>query len=110
MAIPEITLRRIKRWCDSFAPKEIWDQVKYEYAVINSYIVTIVEVRPPWNDEGKHTRFPIARLRYNQRRNERSLYWRDRNLKFHEYDIAPTQLVDEMLDYIKNSRDPVFFG
>ena len=44
------------------------------------------ECRPPWRegDGAKWTRFPIARLRYVKARREWSLYWRDRNLKFHE--------------------------
>ena len=110
MAIPELALRRINRWCDSLAPEEIWDELKYEADVTNNYLVTIVEVRPPWDGQGEPTRFPIARLRYHQREKQWSLYWRDRNLKFHEYDIASTPLVDDLLDYIQNSGDPIFFG
>ena len=47
------------------------------------------------------TRFPIARLRYTQSKKIWTLYWRDRNLKFHLYEAAaPTQTIDELLDEI----------
>ena len=50
--------------------------------------LTIAECRPSWrNDTGTEwTRFPIARLRYTTAARQWSLYWRDRNLRFHRYD------------------------
>ncbi|MCI1642638.1 MAG: DUF3024 domain-containing protein [Actinomyces sp.] len=109
MALPELDLMRIKLWCDDKVPKHLWDQVKVEADITDRY-VTIVEVRPPWDGQGDHTRFPIARLRYTKTTGLWSLYWRDRNLKFHEYDIAPTVHVQDLLDHIGNSGDPIFFG
>ena len=108
MAIPEITLRRIERWCDALVPDPFKDELRYEFAVTNNYIVTILEVRPAWNGVGGPTRAPVARLRYI--RKQWSLYWCDRNQKFHAYDIEPSLLVDDLLDYIENSNDPIFFG
>lgn len=40
----------------------LWDQVKVEADVSDRHI-DIVEVRPPWDGVGEHTRFPIALLR-----------------------------------------------
>lgn len=109
MGIPQIDLARIRRWCNARVPQHLWDQVKVEADVADRH-VTIVEVRPPWDGQGEPTRFPIARLRYTKSTKLWSLYWRDRNLKFHAYDIAPSLLVDDLLDYIENSADPIFFG
>jgi len=44
----------------------------------------VLECRPPWR-EGfgtEWTRFPTCRFRYTKVREQRSLYWRDRHLKF----------------------------
>ncbi len=42
---------------------------------------------------------PIPRLRYTRSRNRGSLYWRDQNLKFHEYELAdPTPDTQDLLD------------
>ena len=75
--------------------------------------LTILECRPPWRPEygPEWTRFPIARLRYTKTRKEWALYWRDRNLKFHLYDLAePTANVEALL--YEDYRDPtsIFWG
>jgi Protein of unknown function (DUF3024) len=85
VAIPETDIHRIQLWCRERVPKHLWPQVKVE-ADVEPRHVTIVELRPPWNGVGDHTRFPIARLRYTSSTGLWAIYWRDRNLKFHEYD------------------------
>ena len=110
MALPETDLARIRRWCDEQVPRHLWEQLRIESDVADRH-VTIVEVRPPWDGKGEHTRFPIARLRWTQVRREWSLLWRDRNLRFHEYDqLAPTPDVQIVLDFLATKRDPMFFG
>lgn len=109
MGISQLYLVRIRRWCDARVPKHLWEQVKVEADVADRH-VTIVEVRPPRGGQGEHTHFPIARLRYTKSIKIWSLYWRNRNLKFHACDIELSPLVDDLLDYIENSGDPIFFG
>ena len=88
----------------------MWPQVKVE-ADVEPRHVTIVEVRSPWDGVGEHTRFPIARLRYTATTGLWRIYWRDRNLKFHEYDRKrPSKNVQGLLDYIADSGDPIFWG
>jgi hypothetical protein len=73
--------------------------------------VTIVEVRPPWDGVGEHTRFPIARLRYTASTGLWAIYWRDRKLKFHQYDRKrPSKNVQVLLDHIADSGDPIFWA
>ncbi len=110
MAIPETDLFRIRRWAEQRVPKELWPEVKVE-ADLEPRHVTIVEVRPPWDGRGEHTRFPIARLRYTAATGLWSLYWRDRNLEFHVYDRKrPTKNVQVLLDYLDSHADPIFWG
>lgn len=110
MAIAETDLARIRRWCDEQVPRHVWDQLRVEADVAERH-VTIVEVRPPWDGKGEHTRFPIARLRWTRARREWSLLWRDRNLRFHEYDrFEPTTEVQAVLDFLAEKSDPIFFG
>jgi Protein of unknown function (DUF3024) len=55
--------------------------------------------------------FPIARLRYTRAAKRWSLYWRDRNPRFHRYDqLPPSPRVDELLQ--EADRDPIaiFWG
>ncbi|MFN8192693.1 MAG: DUF3024 domain-containing protein [Nocardioidaceae bacterium] len=110
MALPEIDLHRIERWCRERVPEHLWDQVKIEADVAPRH-VTIVEVRPPWRGEGDPTRFPIARLRYTSATGLWTIYWRDRNLRFHLYErIEPNRTVQSLLDHIGGGSDPIFFG
>ncbi|MCW2783464.1 MAG: hypothetical protein JWR35_3915 [Marmoricola sp.] len=110
MTLPETDLARIKKWCDSIWPEHMWDQAKVE-ANLGPTHVTIVEVRPGWMGGPESTRFPIARLRYTETTGHWAIYWRDRNLKFHEYQYKrPSKNVQSLLDYIRESKDPIFFG
>ena len=110
MAIPETDLRRIQTWCRRRVPEHLWPQVKVE-ADVDPRHVTIVEVRPPWDGVGEPTRSPIARLRYTVATGLWSIYWCDRNLRFHEYDRKrPSKNVQSLLDHIAESGDPIFWG
>lgn len=97
--LPEIDLVRVQRWVDARndrLPERARGQIVYELDV-DPRSVTIVECRPPWREDlgPEWTRFPIARLRYTKSRREWALYWRDRNLKFHLYDLVePTASVE----------------
>lgn len=109
-AIPETDLFRIERWCREQVPAHLWDQVRVESEVAARH-VTIIETRPFYTGEGDWTKSPIARLRYTASTGEWSIYWRDRNSKFHEYDRkAPSKNVQELLDYIASHEDPIFWG
>ena len=91
-------------------PEDLWAELKVEADVADRY-VDIVEVRPPWDGVGEHTRVPIARLRYTKATGQWAIYWRDRHLKFHEYKRKrPAKNVQALLDYIETSGDPIFGG
>ena len=110
MALPETDLHRIRVRARERVPEHLWPELKVEAYVADRY-VDIVEVRPPWDGVGEHTRFPIARLRYTKSTGMWAIYWRDRHLKFHEYNRKrPTKNLQVLLDYIENSGDPIFWG
>lgn len=110
MPMPETDLLRIGRWCRERVPEQLWDQVRVECDIADRH-VTIVETRRPWDGRGDWTRFPIARLRYTASTGLWSLYWRDRNLRFHEYRRKrPTKNVQALLDHVADSGDPIFWG
>jgi hypothetical protein len=52
-----------------------------------------------------------SRPRYTKSSGQWAIYWRDRNLKLHEYDRKrPTKNVQSLLDWIANRDDPIFWG
>lgn len=110
MVLPETDLHRIRLWARERVPEHLWGQVKVEADVADRH-VDLVEVRPPWDGVGEHTRFPIARLRYTKSTGLWAIYWRDGNLKFHEYKRKrPTRNVQALLDHIGSGGDPIFWG
>jgi len=53
---------------------------------------------------------PVARLRYTKSSGRWAIYWRNRTLKFHEYNHKhkrPTTNVQSLLDWIVNGDDPI---
>jgi len=93
-------------------PDGVRDQVRVEVDVAARYL-TIVECRPPWRaDVGPEwTRLPIARLRYTKVRRQWSLYWRDRDLRFHDYDLVrPTESVEDFLAEVDRDPTAIFWG
>ena len=90
--IPDLDLARVQRWIEgrnAEIPFDARDQIRFEID-LGDRTITVLECRPPWREDfgPEWTRFPICRFRYTKVRKEWSLYWRDRNLKFHEYDLV----------------------
>ena len=65
MTLAETDLHRIHTWARGRVPEHQWPELKVKADVADRY-VDIIEVRPPWDGIGEHTRFPIARLRYTK--------------------------------------------
>jgi hypothetical protein len=110
--LPELDVERVRRWCRQRVPGHLRDQIRVEYDAGRGQL-TIVECRPPWrNDMGTEwTRFPIARLRYTTAARRWSLYWRDRNLRFHRYDqLPPSPHVNDLLQEIDHDPTAIFWG
>ena len=57
------------------------------------------------------TSLPIARLRYTADGKSWTLNWRDRNLRFHIYDLlAPSRRVEDLLTEIDRDPTCIFWG
>ena len=111
-SLPELDVARVQRWCRARVPDSALRQVRVECEVAPRHL-TIVELRPPWRADldPEWSRTPIARLRYTKTTGTWSLYWLDRNLKFHAYDMAPpSPRVEDLL--VELDRDPtcIFWG
>jgi hypothetical protein len=110
--LPETEVARVQRWCQARVPAQVRDQVRVEVDVAERHM-TIVECRPSWRgDAGEEwTRFPIARFRYTKSSRLWSLYWRDRNLRFHEYDRVPASArVEDLLAEVDRDPAAIFWG
>ena len=110
--LPETDVARAERWCRARVPEHVRDKLRVEVDISERHL-TIVECRPPWHDDVRSdwTRFPVARLRYTKATRLWSLYWRDRNLRFHAYDLAaPTERIDDLLAEVDGDPTAIFWG
>ena len=111
-SVPDLDLARIQLYVDARVPSRVAAQVRME-VVVRGTAVTIVESRPPWRaDLGPEwSRFPIAQVRYDPTSTAWTLYWRDRNLRWHPYDrIGPASHIDPLLAEIDADPTAIFWG
>jgi Protein of unknown function (DUF3024) len=115
LAVPELDVARVRRWCAARVPEHALHQVRVECDNALRHL-TIVERRAPWRvDLGPDwTALPVARLRYTATDRMWTLYWRDRNLRFHRfhrYDLlAASPRVDDLLAEIERDPTAIFWG
>jgi len=112
MAIPDTDLARASRWCERRIPAQYRAGLRLELEVAGQAI-TIVERRPPWRPDlhREWSRSPVARLRYNATTRRWTLYWRDRNQRFHRYDLHPLSArLEDLLAEIDRDPTGIFWG
>ncbi len=112
MALPDLDVARVRRWCAGRVPERALHQVRIECDVAARHL-TIVERRAPWREDfgPEWSSFPIARLRYTATSKVWTLYWCDRNLRFHLYDrLAPSDNVQELLAEVDRDPTAIFWG
>jgi hypothetical protein len=112
MSPPELDVARVRRWCTARVPEHARHQVRVECEIGPRHL-TILERRAPWREDSgpDWTSLPIARLRYTAADQSWTLYWRDRNLRFHRYDqLAPSQQVEDLLTELDRDPTCIFWG
>jgi hypothetical protein len=114
MSLPEDDLARVRRWVAEQNERigVHIDEMRVEVDV-DARAVTIFECRPPWREDfgPGWSRREVARLRYTTSTGVWTLYWPDRNSRFHRYDdLAPTPTLDRLLAEIEADPICIFWG
>jgi hypothetical protein len=109
-AVPELDLARIRHYCESKVPQQIRDKVRVEMDV-RGRSVTIFECRPPWQATmTEWSRDRVAQLRYDTESHLWSLYYADRNSRWHRYFDTDPGTLDELLAEIEADPTGIFWG
>jgi hypothetical protein len=109
-AVPELDLARIHQFCDGRVPAHLRDEARVE-ADVRGKSVTIFDCRSPWHPNLTHwSRVPVAQLRYDPASHLWTLYWTDRNSRWHRYDDIDPGTADELLDEINQDPTCIFWG
>jgi hypothetical protein len=104
--VPDLDLARIRQFCAA----HLRDEMRLE-ADVRGKSVTIFDCRPPWHSNlTDWSRLPVAQLRYDPNGHHWSLYWADRNSRWHRYDDLDPGGIDELLDEIDNDPTCICWG
>jgi Protein of unknown function (DUF3024) len=111
VAVPELAVAHIRRFCEKRTPADLRDEMRLE-ADVRGNSVTISDCRPPWDGSpGEWTRMRVAQLRFDPTTQRWTLHWADRNSRWHPYDdLAPTTNLDRVLAEIDRDPTCIFFG
>lgn len=116
MAVPELTravaVREVAAFLDGRVPAHAAHRVRLEFSVRGNAI-TLVERRAPWRPElgPEWSSLKVAQLRYDAGVGAWSLYWRDRNERWHPYRFATASRdVGPLLDEIDRDPTGIFWG
>lgn len=114
MSLPETDIARVRRWVAERNDQigEHIDEMRVEMDV-DARAITILECRPPWREDfgPEWTRQETARMRYTKSTGVWTLYWPDRNCKFHHYeDLDPTPTIGRLLAEIESDPIRIFWG
>jgi hypothetical protein len=80
-------------------------------AAVRGNSVTIFHCRPPWHpDLTEWSKVRMAQLRCSAETHHWSLYWADRNGRWHCYDDLDPSPVDKVLIEIEDDPTCIFWG
>ena len=114
--LPELTRRQAEQvlgaYCEARIPASARDQVRLTVGVRGA-TVTLYEERVPWS--GLHrtewTRTGVAQFRYDEQQLLWTLYWPDRNERWHRFEEAPpSAVIDDLLRVVEDDPTAIFWG
>jgi hypothetical protein len=110
--LPGIDVAVIRQYCERHVPPHALHELRTE-TVLSRGAVTIVECRAPWREDlgPEWTKRGVARLRYTAKDAIWTLYWSDRNGRWHRYDpVGPTPDIRTLLDEVDHDPMGIFWG
>ena len=111
VAVPDLDLHKIRKYAAAKVPVQFQDKIRMEVDV-RGKAVTIVECRPPWHESlgPEWTRHGVARMKYDDVTNKWTLYWADRNGRWHGFDLIDPGSIDEILNEVELDQTGIFWG
>ena len=109
MPIPTSQKQTADRELAAYCDRKILLHVRYKARLVYQWHgirVTLIEQRPWWKDETTWLDSPIAQFRFNYFANDWTLYWQDRNQRWHRYEEHPgSRSLSHLL--IEVDQDPI---
>lgn len=112
--MPELTMKQIEAtlgaFCKERIPPHIRDKVRLEFSFQGNSVL-LNEERPYFQNPSQWTSSPIAKFKFDQKDKTWSLYYPDRNSKWHLYDHAkPSRQFVHLLQAVEQDPTGIFWG
>ena len=102
--------KQLDRYCLEKIPEHAYGKVRLCY-IVKDMAITLFEQQPHFRDIDKWMQANIARMRYSKTFHTWTLYWRDRNNKWHLYDqIPPAADFGRILQELDTDPTGIFWG
>jgi hypothetical protein len=113
MAIPELEKERVsrslERFCDK-VPKHVRDRLTHHFRFVRSD-VELYARRPAYREPGRFMEETVAKFRYNAKRGSWTLFWSDRNLRWHSYEgFVDRRNFLDLLHEVERDPTCIFWG
>ncbi len=100
----------LDRYCDEKTPPHIRRQVCLKYRFDGNAVV-LYEERPQFDRPSQRIELKVARFRYFVGRRDWVLYWRDRNSRWHRYELVPpSKHFQDLLREVDDDPTCIFWG
>jgi Protein of unknown function (DUF3024) len=114
MPLPPLVRRlaevKITKYCDALVPPHLKDQIRHTFGFRGNSL-TLFERRPHFQKKSVWTKLSVAQFRYSIDDRTWTLYWADRNSRWHVYDrIPPASKLDDLLDEVDDDPTCIFWG
>ena len=112
--LPEFEQRLVERLLDRFYDRRLLAHVERQARLahaIRGNAVTLLEIRPDFDDPTAWVKAPIAQFRFNAASGLWSLYWHDRNRRWQRYEaLKATRNFEALLAEVDHDPTSIFWG
>jgi len=114
MALSEFEKEKIEKiftaYCEKKVPLHIRDQFRVEFEIRGNE-VKLFEFRPYWKDTNEWIPQKVARFKKDPGSNSWTLYWTDRNGRWHVFEPYPSSRdITKLLAEVDNDKTGIFWG
>ena len=114
MALPELVRlaveKKLSEYCRRKVPSHVADQLRIGFR-LRGNSVTLFESRPFYADPSRWIDVVVAQFRYDSETATWTLYWPDRNSRWHYYvDLDPSRNFEKLLVEVDDDPSGIFWG
>ena len=114
MPVPELERRRVELLLSKFCEERVPTHVRHKVRLLFRFTgntALLIERRPHFQRAGEFTESIIAKFKFDSANHGWSLYWGDRNNKFHLYeDTGRHRRFNDLLEEVNRDPTCIFWG